>query len=265
MNRTYLFGIALGIAVLGIALLGNRVPRVAGDCCGPAVCAAGLRHLCAGHLPSTALPPRLGPAVRSTCEPKCCCTPAACARPTAALRACLLLLRPPVSRRLAVRVIALPPGSDLLCEHLRAEVLLRRGPLLRPEGLRSGHLRRRPPAAPRPRAASAPASRRPAARSAASAFGPAVRALRAEVLLCSGCCADVLRADVLRTDAAARSVLPQERCCRERHCRKARKCCCESTCCCDQPPLAVAPTGGPPAATPHVTPRPPAPTPEKKT
>ena len=56
MNRTYLFGIALGIAVLGIALLGNESRAVAGDCCAPAVVRAGLRHLCAGHLPPEALP-----------------------------------------------------------------------------------------------------------------------------------------------------------------------------------------------------------------
>ena len=39
MNRTYFYGIALGIAVLGIALLGNQKRAVAGDCCAPAVCA----------------------------------------------------------------------------------------------------------------------------------------------------------------------------------------------------------------------------------
>ena len=56
MSRTYLLGIAMGVAVLGFALLGNESPRG----CRRLLCAgglrrAGLRHVCSGHVPRQAL------------------------------------------------------------------------------------------------------------------------------------------------------------------------------------------------------------------
>ena len=80
MNRTYFFGIALGIAVLGIALLGNQKRAVAGGCCGPAVCAPA----CDTCAPATchhkhAAIIALGPAIRRLASRR----PAALRRPAA--------------------------------------------------------------------------------------------------------------------------------------------------------------------------------------
>ena len=54
MNRTYLFGIALIVALLGLASLGAE-QAVAADPCAPVACAAPGRYLCSGHLCPEAL------------------------------------------------------------------------------------------------------------------------------------------------------------------------------------------------------------------
>ena len=96
MNRTIVYGIALFVAVLGIALMGSQKLAVAGNASAPSCCAASAActpaasHPCCCH---------------RRCHPKSCC-PAACARcaPRHALRA---------PRRLALRA---PSGSEaLLC------------------------------------------------------------------------------------------------------------------------------------------------------
>ena len=66
MNRTYLFGIALGIAVLGVALLGTEKRAVAGDACAPvACCAAPAAECCAPACHARHCHVR-------ACRPKCC-------------------------------------------------------------------------------------------------------------------------------------------------------------------------------------------------
>lgn len=55
MNRIYLWGIALGVAVLGIALLGNESRAVASDACALRL-VQRLATRASGHVPSQALP-----------------------------------------------------------------------------------------------------------------------------------------------------------------------------------------------------------------
>ena len=155
MNRTYLLGIAMGVAVLGIALMGNESRAVAGDCCAPACCAPA----CDSCAPATCRPQHavaIGTTRSSACRPR------------------------PVSRRAA--------GSGRL---LRSEGM-RSGVLLCAEGLCPGRLLctevlRRP--APALRClpctevllaccrAATPASRRPAARGVTTGSAPAVLAV----------------------------------------------------------------------------------------
>ena len=56
MNRMYLWGIAMGVAILGIALLGNETRAVAGDCCAPACCASACDTCAPCHVPCQAVP-----------------------------------------------------------------------------------------------------------------------------------------------------------------------------------------------------------------
>ena len=212
MNRMFLFGIALFVAVLGIALVGGQTQAVAGDCCAPACCAAPT--CCAAPCCATATCCRQHRCCfgQRKCRSKCCC-PKTCARAA------------PVPRPLVLRALALcAPCAPCTCA---------------PRALRSVHLCSsrlalpcaRPAVQPRAASGSAAASGAPVAAAGLAARpvaavprrlvlrAPVLRRLRSghlcsgalrSVHLCSGAlrsvrsvllCGPVLPAEVLRPAA----------------------------------------------------------------
>ena len=132
----------------------------------------------------------LGPAVRSTCEPKTCCAPAACCE----VKACA-------------------PAACCAPKACAPAACCARRPALRPPAVL------RPPAALR----AAPASRRPAARSATAGFAPAVRAPASRRRCCAPAACCEVKACAPAACCAARSACAPASCeastCCPKHCR----------------------------------------------